>query len=44
MPGSSAEKRVVVESTPTTLALRVADRFLTRVRARTATAGWLTSP
>lgn len=35
MPVSSAEKRVVVESTPTALAARVADRFLTRVRART---------
>ncbi len=35
MPVSSAEKRVVVESTPAALAARVADRFLTRVRART---------
>jgi 6-phosphogluconolactonase len=30
-----AEKRVVVESTPGALAARVADRFLTRLRART---------
>ncbi|MCK2027777.1 MULTISPECIES: 6-phosphogluconolactonase [Microbacterium] len=35
MSESSAEKRVVVEATPTALALRVADRFLTRVKART---------
>ena len=35
MASSSEEKLVVVESTPTTLAERVADRFLTRVRART---------
>lgn len=35
MPGGSAEKRVVVEATPDELAERVADRFLTRVRART---------
>ena len=31
----SAEKRVVVESTPAALASSVADRFLTRLRART---------
>ncbi|WP_435745327.1 6-phosphogluconolactonase [Microbacterium sp. PMB16] len=35
MQVSSAEKRVVVEATPAALATRVADRFLTRVRART---------
>jgi 6-phosphogluconolactonase len=35
MSGSSAEKRVVVEATPAALAESVADRFLTRVRART---------
>ncbi|MDQ0725260.1 6-phosphogluconolactonase [Microbacterium sp. W4I20] len=35
MQVSSAEKRVVVESTPAALATRVADRFLARVRART---------
>ena len=35
MSESSAEKRVGIESTPTALALRVADRFLTRVKART---------
>ncbi|MFS0893918.1 6-phosphogluconolactonase [Microbacterium sp. 179-I 3D3 NHS] len=35
MQVSSAEKRVVVEPTPADLASRVADRFLTRVRART---------
>ena len=35
MVASSAEKLVVVESTPTALAERVADRFLTRVKART---------
>lgn len=35
MQVSSAEKRVVVEATPAALAIRVADRFLTRVRART---------
>lgn len=35
MQVSSAEKRVVVEATPAALAARVADRFLTRVRART---------
>ncbi len=35
MTTSSAEKRVVVEATPAALATRVADRFLTRVRART---------
>lgn len=32
---ASAEKRVVVEATPEKLALRVADGFLTRLRART---------
>ncbi|MBO9626472.1 MAG: 6-phosphogluconolactonase [Microbacterium sp.] len=32
---ASAEKRVVVESTPAALAARVADRFLTRLKART---------
>ncbi|MEV7797698.1 6-phosphogluconolactonase [Microbacterium foliorum] len=32
---ASAEKRVVVESTPAALAASVADRFLTRLRART---------
>lgn len=35
MQAGSAEKRVVVESTPEALAVSVADRFLTRVRART---------
>ena len=35
MQVSSAEKRVVVEATPAAVAIRVADRFLTRVRART---------
>ena len=35
MQVSSAEKRVVVEATPAAVATRVADRFLTRVRART---------
>lgn len=35
MEAATAEKRVVVESTPAVLADRVADRFLTRVRART---------
>ncbi|MEV8251461.1 6-phosphogluconolactonase [Microbacterium sp. NPDC076768] len=35
MTTSSAEKRVVIEATPAILATRVADRFLTRVRART---------
>lgn len=35
MQASSAEKLVVVESTPAALAARVADRFLTRVKART---------
>lgn len=35
MQVSSAEKRVVVESTPAALAIRVADRFLTRLHART---------
>lgn len=35
LQAASAEKRVVVESTPAALAERVADRFLTRVRART---------
>jgi len=35
MEAASAEKRVVVESTPAAVAARVADRFLTRVRART---------
>lgn len=35
MQASSAEKLVVVEATPAALAERVADRFLTRVRART---------
>ena len=32
---ASAEKRVVVEPTPAALAASVADRFLTRLRART---------
>jgi 6-phosphogluconolactonase len=32
---TSAEKRVVIEATPTDVAARVADRFLTRLRART---------
>ncbi|MEV4738473.1 MULTISPECIES: 6-phosphogluconolactonase [unclassified Microbacterium] len=32
---ASAEKRVVIESTPAAVAERVADRFLTRLRART---------
>ncbi|HWS49706.1 MAG TPA: 6-phosphogluconolactonase [Microbacterium sp.] len=35
MEAASAEKRVVVEATPAALAARVADRFLTRLRART---------
>ncbi|WP_300264854.1 6-phosphogluconolactonase [Microbacterium sp.] len=35
MTATPAEKTVVVESTPAALAERVADRFLTRVRART---------
>ena len=35
MEAASAEKRVVVESTPAALAARVADRFLTRLSART---------
>ncbi|CAH0140953.1 6-phosphogluconolactonase [Microbacterium oxydans] len=35
MQAPSAEKRVVVEATPAALATSVADRFLTRVRART---------
>ncbi|MFT4259046.1 MAG: 6-phosphogluconolactonase [Microbacterium sp.] len=35
MQAGSAEKRVVVEATPAALAARVADRFLTRLRART---------
>ncbi len=35
MQASSAEKLVVVEATPASLAERVADRFLARVRART---------
>ncbi|WP_426182691.1 6-phosphogluconolactonase [Microbacterium sp. TWP3-1-2b2] len=35
MQASSAEKLVVVEPTPAELADRVADRFLTRVKART---------
>ncbi len=35
MQTASTEKRVVVESTPAALAARVADRFLTRLRART---------
>jgi 6-phosphogluconolactonase len=35
MQAPSAEKRVVVEATPADLATSVADRFLTRVRART---------
>ena len=35
MQASSAEKRVVVEDTPAALAISVAERFLTRVRART---------
>ncbi|MGM7665607.1 6-phosphogluconolactonase [Microbacterium sp. A93] len=35
MQSSSAEKLVVVEPTPAALATRVADRFLTRVKART---------
>ncbi|MEV4774988.1 6-phosphogluconolactonase [Microbacterium sp. LTA6] len=35
MEAASAEKRVVVESTPAALAARVADRFLTRLGART---------
>ncbi|GAB3633560.1 6-phosphogluconolactonase [Microbacterium shaanxiense] len=35
MQASSAEKLVVVEATPAAVAERVADRFLTRVKART---------
>ncbi len=35
MQTTSAEKRVVVETTPGAVAERVADRFLTRLRART---------
>lgn len=35
MQASSADKLVVVEPTPQEVAVRVADRFLTRVRART---------
>lgn len=35
MQTAPAEKRVVVETTPGELAARVADRFLTRLRART---------
>jgi 6-phosphogluconolactonase len=35
MQTASADKRVVVEETPGALAARVADRFLTRLRART---------
>lgn len=35
MQAASAEKRVVVEPTPAALATSVAERFLTRVRART---------
>ena len=35
MQTASAEKRVVVEATPAALAERVADRFLSRLRART---------
>lgn len=35
MQTASAEKRVVVEATPEVLAARVANRFLTRLRART---------
>jgi len=35
MEAASAEKLVVVEPTPAAVAARVADRFLTRVRART---------
>ncbi|WEK60016.1 MAG: 6-phosphogluconolactonase [Candidatus Microbacterium colombiense] len=35
MQAPSAEKRVVVEATPAALAASVAERFLTRVRART---------
>lgn len=35
MTATPAEKTVVVEATPAALAERVADRFLTRVRART---------
>ncbi|MFY9713701.1 MAG: 6-phosphogluconolactonase [Microbacterium sp.] len=35
MEAASAEKRVVVASTPAAVAARVADRFLTRLRART---------
>ncbi len=35
MQTAPAEKRVVVETTPSELAARVADRFLTRLRART---------
>lgn len=35
MQAASAEKRVVVEATPAALATSVAERFLTRVRART---------
>ena len=39
MEAASAEKRVVVESTPAAVAARVADRFLTRLRARTRNGG-----
>jgi 6-phosphogluconolactonase len=35
MQAAPAEKRVVVEPTPAALAARVADRFITRLRART---------
>lgn len=35
MQASNAEKLVVVEATPSAVATRVADRFLTRVKART---------
>jgi 6-phosphogluconolactonase len=35
MQAASAEKRVVIEATPAAVAKRVADRFLTRLRART---------
>lgn len=35
MQAASAEKRVVVEASPAALAARVADRFITRLRART---------
>ncbi|MFS0854220.1 6-phosphogluconolactonase [Microbacterium sp. 179-I 3D4 NHS] len=35
MSAASAEKRVVIEATPAAVATRVADRFLTRLRART---------